>query len=125
MACQDNAIHTGEENTDRLPLRLAVDYLATSSRCLLLIKGIIAIPLYIGMYFYAIAAAVVVFLSFWAILFVGRFPEGMFAFVRGYLGNYLKTSAYYPLLLTDELPPYQGHPLDLQIDPPEHMSTAP
>jgi hypothetical protein len=57
--------------------------------------------------FVGIAAGFVAFFAWWAILFTGKFPEGMFDFLRRYMrwqfriGLYL---AYY----TDDYPPFNG-----------------
>ena len=94
------------------------------SRLRLFVKWLLVIPLYIALIFYGIAAGIVSFIAFWAILFTvhWRFPEGMFDFIRGYLAFSYKTMAYFPLLLTDHWSPDDYHPLDFQADHPERLS---
>lgn len=52
-----------------------------------------------------IAAAAVVFVSFFAVLFTGRYPEGMRDFVLR-AGRYFVRLTAYLYLLTDEYPPF-------------------
>ena len=74
------------------------------------------------MVFYGIAAFIVTFIAFWAILFTGRFPEGMFGFVRGFVEFQYRVMAYFPLLLTNRWFPDEPHPLHVEIDYPEGLS---
>ena len=104
------------------PVRLDVEYPERPSRLLLLVKWLLVIPLYFAMGVYGIAAMVVGFIAFWAILFTGRFPEGMFDFIWAFLAFAYKTMAYFPLLLTDQWTPDDTHPLDFQVDRPERLS---
>ena len=45
----------------------------------------VGIPHGIILFFYGIAVAVVTFIAFWAILFTGKYPRGMFDFVVVFL----------------------------------------
>jgi hypothetical protein len=51
------------------------------------------------------AAGVVWFIAFFAILITGRYPEGLFRFLVGFLRWSSRVSAY-TLLLTDDYPPF-------------------
>jgi len=91
-----------------VPVRLSIEYKepqstgqAIADRLLLFVKWLFAIPLYFGLVFYSIAAFIVTFLSFWAILFTGRFPEGLFGFVRGYFQYLYHVLSYFPFF-TDQ-----------------------
>ena len=53
------------------------------NRWLPLVKWLLAIPHYIVLFFLDIAAFVVVIIAWFAILFTGRYPQGMFDFVEG------------------------------------------
>ena len=53
------------------------------NRWLPLVKWLLAIPHYIVLFFLDIAAVVVVIVAWFAILFTGRYPRGMFDFVEG------------------------------------------
>ena len=53
------------------------------NRWLPLVKWFLAIPHYIVLFFLYIAAVVVVIIAWFAILFTGRYPRGIFRFRRG------------------------------------------
>ena len=66
---------------------------------------ILVIPQVIVLLFLGIAASFVVLIALFAVLFTGRWPEGMRSFVLNVLRWYLRVSTYF-LLLTDEYPPF-------------------
>jgi hypothetical protein len=66
---------------------------------------ILVIPQFVVLFFLGIAAAVVHFVAFFAVIITGRWPEGMQRFVVGVLRWSLRVDAYF-LLLTDEYPPF-------------------
>ena len=76
------------------------------SRWLPLVKWLLAIPHYIILFFLGIAAIFVVIVAWFAILFTGRYPKGLFDFVVGVMRWSLRVSAYAALLTTDEYPPF-------------------
>lgn len=87
------------------PVRYEVDYPAEMNRWLPLVKWLLAIPHIIVLAFLLIAAYVAWLIAWFAILFTGRFPRGMFDFVVGVLRwNYRVTA--YAYLLRDEYPPF-------------------
>ena len=53
------------------------------SRLTVFFRLFMVIPHLIWRFFYGIAAAVVVFIAWFAILFTGRYPQGMYEFVAG------------------------------------------
>jgi hypothetical protein len=71
-----------------------------------LVKWLLAIPHYIILYFLLIAAIVCVVIAWFAILFTGRYPRGLFDFVVGVYRWCLRVSAYAFLLTTDRYPPF-------------------
>ncbi len=77
------------------------------NRWLPLVKWLLAIPHYIVLWFLAIAAIVVVIVSWFAILFTGRYPKDLFDFVVGVFRWYLRVWAYAFLLTTDRYPPFR------------------
>lgn len=93
-----------------------------ANRLLLFVKWLFAIPLYFFGVFYGLAAFIATFAAFWVILFTGRFPEGLFAFVRGFIQFQYRILAYFPLLLTNHWAPDELHPLRVEIDYPESCS---
>ncbi len=80
------------------------------NRWLPLVKWFLAIPHYIVLIFLNIAAVVVVVIAWFAILFTGRYPRGMFDFVVGVIRWDLRVSAYAFLLVTDRYPPFSLAP---------------
>lgn len=76
------------------------------SRGLPLVKWFLAIPHYIILFMLGIAALVIVIIAWFAILFTGRYPSGMFDFVVGVLRWALRVEAYAFLLTTDRYPPF-------------------
>jgi hypothetical protein len=80
------------------------------NRWLPLVKWFLAIPHYIVLFFLDIAALVVVIIAWFAILFTGRYPRGMFDFVAGVMRWSLRVTAYAFLLVTDRYPPFSLAP---------------
>jgi hypothetical protein len=89
----------------KYPITLGVEYPKRLSRLTTFFRGIMVIPQYIVLCFIEIAASVVLFISWWAILFIGRYPKWAFDFVAGYLRWATRVSGYW-LLLTDKYPPF-------------------
>ena len=76
------------------------------NRWLPLVKWLLAIPHYIILCFLWIAAIVCVVIAWFAILFTGRYPRGLFNFVVGVYRWCLRVAAYAILLTTDRYPPF-------------------
>ena len=83
---------------------------AELNRWLPLVKWLLAIPHLIILVFLNIAAIVVVLIAWFAILFTGRYPRGMFNFVVGVMRWNFRVSAYAYLLATDQYPPFSLAP---------------
>jgi len=77
------------------------------NRWLPLVKWLLAIPHYIILWFLWIAAIVCVVIAWFAILFTGRYPRGLFDFVVGVYRWSLRVAAYAFLLTTDYYPPFR------------------
>lgn len=90
-------------------VHLDIDYPAVESdlnRWMPLIKWFLAIPHYIVLSFLAIGAFFAVFIAWFAILFTGQYPRGLFDYVVG-VGRWgLRVNAYAFLLVTDQYPPF-------------------
>ena len=74
------------------------------NRWLPLVKWFLAIPHYIVLFFLGIAAFFGVVIAWFAILFTGRYPRGLFDFVVGVSRWSLRVDAYALLLTTDHYP---------------------
>jgi hypothetical protein len=80
------------------------------NRWLPLVKWLLAIPHYVVLVVLWILAVLVVIAAWFAILFTGRFPRGMFNFVEGVLRWTNRVEAYMLLLVTDRYPPFRLGP---------------
>ena len=77
------------------------------NRWMPLVKWLLAIPHYIVLLFLDIAALVVVIVAWFAILFTGRYPRGLFDFVEGVIRWHNRVIAYALVLVTDRYPPFR------------------
>jgi uncharacterized protein DUF4389 len=80
------------------------------NRWLPLVKWFLAIPHYIVLIFLTLAAFVAVVIAWFAILFTGRYPRGLFDFVLGVMRWGNRVQAYAFVLVTDRYPPFQLNP---------------
>jgi hypothetical protein len=80
------------------------------NRWLPLVKWLLAIPHYVLLVFLWIAAVVAVVIAWFAILFTGRYPRGLFDFVLGVLRWGNRVIAYAFVLVTDQYPPFRLSP---------------
>ena len=71
-----------------------------------LVKWFLAIPHWIVLCFLGIAALVCAIIAWFAILFTGRYPRGLFNFIVGVMRWSLRVEAYAFLLITDRYPPF-------------------
>jgi hypothetical protein len=85
---------------------LEVDYPEQFGRWMPLIKWFLVIPHVIAIMFLGIIAVLLYLIAFFAILFTGKFPRGMFDFIVGVTRWSYRVNAYAFLLLTDEYPPF-------------------
>jgi hypothetical protein len=89
------------------PVAFEADYVEERSRVTTFFRIILAIPLFIWGYIYGIAATVAVVIAWFAIVFTGNYPPGLFNFVSGFT-RFITMLAGYLCLLTDEYPPFTG-----------------
>lgn len=84
----------------------------------------VGIPHYFCLFFMAIVAGLFQFIAFWAILFTGRYPKGLFDFVMGVL-DWQNRIGMYTNFLRDEYPPFglaAEYPAKVAVDFPERLS---
>jgi len=77
------------------------------NRWLPLVKWLLAIPHYVVLFFLWLGAAIAVMAAWFAILFTGTYPRGLFGFVVGVLRWTNRVNAYAFTLVTDQYPPFR------------------
>jgi len=104
------------------PVQLDVGYQHEYSRWLPLVKWLLAIPHYVVLAFLAIGFFFAYIGAFFAVLFTGKYPEGIFNFMVGFHRWVQRVNAYV-LLLVDPYPPFSleddpSYPVRFTIDYP-------
>jgi len=77
------------------------------NRWLPLVKWFLAIPHYVILFFLQIGVIVAVVIAWFAILFTGHYPKGLFDFVEGVMRWQNRVICYAFLLITDQYPPFR------------------
>src|SRR4029078_651619 len=102
------------------PIGVGVDPPDRQGRLTILFRSILAIPHAIVLYFLMIAQNVVTLIAWFAILFTGKYPEGMYRFSVGvqrwstrYMGYTFLLTAKYPPFSLD---PEEAYPVRLRVD---------
>jgi hypothetical protein len=94
---------------DEQAIHLEIDYPDVKqdlNRWLPLVKWFLAIPHFVVLFFLVIGAFFAVVIAWFAILFTGRYPRGLFDYVVGVSRWALRVEAYAVLMVTDRYPPF-------------------
>jgi hypothetical protein len=102
--------------TDRYPstdepqsVRLDIPYPDAGrdlNRWLPLFKWFLAIPHYFALVVLVVAGVFAVITAWFAILFTGHYPRGLFRFVEGVMRWHSRVVGYAFILVTDQYPPF-------------------
>jgi len=107
------------------PVTYDVEYPDRLSRLLIFVKWLLAIPHFIVLYVLGLVTGLFTVIAWFAILFTGRYPRGMFDFVVG-VNRWSYNASAYILLLRDEYPPFSmergRYPLTYEVEYPERLS---
>jgi hypothetical protein len=107
------------------PIRIEVDDDLRRSRLTVLFRGLLALPHYVWLLLWTVAAFVVAVLNWFATLVTGRSPEAF----HGFLSAYVRYAAHvyaYVFLAANPYPGFTGergsYPIDVEIAPPERQA---
>ena len=100
---------TDEQQAVRLDFECP-DAEAGLNRWLPLVKWFLAIPHYVVLFVLSIGALFAVIFAWFAILFTGRYPRGLFGFVEGVGRWHNRVAAYAFAFVTDRYPPFSLRP---------------
>jgi hypothetical protein len=104
------------------PVTFEADYVEQRSRLTTFFRFLLVIPHFIVLCLWAIGAFFAVVIAWFALLFTGRWPQGLYDFTAGFLRYNARVTAY-RWLLVDDYPPFGGgdepsYPVRLHVDPP-------
>jgi hypothetical protein len=107
------------------PVQFMAQYAQRRSRLTVFFRLILVIPHLIVAALWGIAALVVTFIAWFAILITGRYPVGMWRFSAEWFAYSMRVNGYYNLL-TDVYPPFgnagSDYPIYVGLEYPETSS---
>ncbi|MEK6277953.1 MAG: DUF4389 domain-containing protein [Actinomycetota bacterium] len=94
------------------PVTYAADHAEEGrNRLTTFFRGIVSIPWLIVGSLYGFAASFAIFFAWFALVFTGRYPQGLYDFVAGYV-RFISRVNGFAYLVTDEYPSFNGGPDD-------------
>jgi len=106
---RDEYPSTDEEQAVHLDIRYP-DARTELNRFLPLVKWLLAVPHYVALFVLSVASVFAIIVSWFAILFTGRYPRALFDFVVGVQRWSNRVAGYAFLLATDAYPPFRLNP---------------
>lgn len=93
------------------------------SRLLIFVKWLLVLPHLLILWAYGILASIAAFVGWWAVLFTGSYPAGLWNIVYGYVRWTTRVGVYYSLM-RDEYPPFgeEPYPMQMHLERPERQS---
>ena len=113
-----DAMATNPESSSQLELTFELPQ--RQNRATVFFRFLMVIPQVFVLYFVGIGAFVMLIVGWFAALFTGRLPDGIAAFLQGYLRWSTRVNAY-TYLMTDRYPPFSldssaEFPVDLHVE---------
>jgi hypothetical protein len=105
----EDSMSEQQVNQKGYPVTFSAEYAEKMSRLTTFFRYFMVIPHLIVLYFVSIAASVITFIAWWAILFTGKYPKGMWDFMVGYMRWSTRVNGY-SYFLTDKYPPFNMNP---------------
>jgi hypothetical protein len=104
------------------PVEFEMDFVQRRSRLTTFFRSLLAVPQMLFAVVYGLAFLVVYVMAWFALMFTGRWPEGLYEFAGGFV-RYITRLGAYLYLGTDQYPPFNGapddtYPVRVHIAPP-------
>ncbi len=118
--------YKGGNEMSMYPVTYEIPYQEEHSRLTVFFRMILAIPLMLFAFLYEIAAGIAILLGWFALVFTGKYPEGLYNLAAGFLRYGSRVYAYC-FFLTDKYPPFSGSeeqgdfPLQITVGPPKEQ----
>jgi Domain of unknown function (DUF4389) len=102
---QQNPYGQPPQGAGGYPVKVHFDYPPKLSRGLIFVKILLLIPQFIVLYVLFLCNYIVTFIAWWAILFTGKYPKGLWDFSTGVIRWQTRVISY-AYLLHDAYPPF-------------------